>query len=223
MSEPRQLLADDHEAVGEVLQQLLTALNNNDLQASHAKLDLLWARLAVHIRAEHLHLFPAIAARVSEAGPVIENLCADHDFFMRELAQAIGVLREGSFTSVLDSVGEVEKRLASHNEIEEKQVYYWVGSVLTDSEQTASYHAAIETRNLRPQRGTISANDFANTLRLLCFFVAMKPTFHAAFECGVVCGSPISVFLRMRDPGANINSGSTAEINIKIAITCSGR
>ena len=137
MSEPRRLLADDHEAVGEVLQQLLTALNNNDVQTSHAKLDLLWARLAVHIRAEHLHLFPAVAARVSNAGPVIENLRADHDFFMRELAQAIGVLREAKLTSVLETVREVEKRLASHNEIEEKQVYDWVGSVLTDSEQAA--------------------------------------------------------------------------------------
>ena len=137
MSKPRQLLANDHEFVGEVLEQLLTALDNNDIQASHAKLDLLWARLAVHIRAEHLHLFPAIIARVSKAGPVIENLRADHDFFVRELAQAIGILREGRLTSVLDTVREVEKRLASHNEIEEKQVYHWVGSVLTDSEQTA--------------------------------------------------------------------------------------
>jgi hemerythrin superfamily protein len=137
MSEPRELLADDHEAVGEVLQQLLTALNNNDVQTSLAKLDLLWARLAVHIRAEHLHLFPAIAARVSNAGSVIEDLRADHDFFMRELARAIDVLRDGKLTSVLDTVREVEKRLALHNEIEEKQVYHWVGSVLSDSEQTA--------------------------------------------------------------------------------------
>jgi hemerythrin-like domain-containing protein len=137
MSEPRELLANDHEVVGEVLQQLLTALNNKDVCESHAKLDLFWARLAVHIRAEHLHLFPALAARVSEAETVIENLRADHDFFMRELAHALGILREETLSSVLDTVRKVEDRLSSHNEIEERQVYDWAGSVLTESEQTA--------------------------------------------------------------------------------------
>ena len=152
MSEPREILANDHEAVGEVLQQLLTVLQNNDVRESYARLDLLWARLAVHIRAEHLHLFPAIAARVTEAATVIENLRADHDFFMRELAQAIGKLREGTLTSVLDTVREVEKRLASHNEIEEKQVYHWVGSVLTDSEQIALATRINEELEKRPPR-----------------------------------------------------------------------
>jgi hemerythrin-like domain-containing protein len=149
MSEPRELLANDHEAVGEVLRQLLTALNNNDVRESHAKLDLLWARLAVHIRAEHLHLFPAVAARVSEAETVIENLRADHDFFMRELAHAINILRAETLASVLDTVRKVENRLTSHNEIEEKQVYDWAGSVLTDSEQTtlaARINAELEKR-----------------------------------------------------------------------------
>ena len=157
MSEPRQRLSDDHEAVGEVLEQLLTALQSHDVQTSHAKLDLLWARLAVHIRAEHLHLFPAIAARVTDAGPVIENLRADHDFFMRELAEAVGIIRESTLTSVLDTVREVEKRLASHNDLEEKQVYYWVGSVLTDSEQTAlatRINAELEKRPSRFSRET---------------------------------------------------------------------
>lgn len=120
-----------------MLQQLLTALNNNDVRESHAKLDLLWARLAVHIRAEHLHLFPAVAARVSEADTVIENLRADHDYFIRELAQAIGILRAESLATVLDTVRRVEQRLTSHNEIEEKQVYDWTRSVLSDTEQTA--------------------------------------------------------------------------------------
>jgi Hemerythrin HHE cation binding domain len=94
VDQARQLLSDDHEAVYEVLQQLVTALNKKDVQTSHAKLDLLWARLAVHIRAEHLHLFPAIASKSSEAQSIIDKLRADHDFFMRKLAQAIGVLRE---------------------------------------------------------------------------------------------------------------------------------
>src|ERR1044072_7980506 len=94
MSQPRQRLSDDHDAVSEVLKQLLTALDNKDVQASYARLDLLWARLAVHIRAEHLHLFPAIAPRVNGAQRAIDRLRADHDFFMRELAQSIAILRE---------------------------------------------------------------------------------------------------------------------------------
>lgn len=159
MSEPRRILSDDHEAVDEVLQQLLTALQNRDLQTSHAKLDLLWARLAVHIRAEHLHLFPAISERVSDAGPIIENLRTDHDFFMRQLAKAIGILREARLTNVLDIVREVERRLTSHNEIEEKQVYHWAGSVLTESEQTAlaaRINAELEKRPSRFSRETWS-------------------------------------------------------------------
>lgn len=141
VSQARQRLSDDHLAVGEVLKQLLTALQNKDVEASYSRLDLLWARLAVHIRAEHLHLFPAVTSRLgpdsSEAQSVVEKLRADHDFFMRELARAIGVLRdEAKLTTVLDIVREVEKRLATHNEIEEKKIYRWASEILTEPEQT---------------------------------------------------------------------------------------
>ena len=129
-------LRDDHQAVDEVLKQLLTALDNHDLQASYAKLDLLWARLAVHIRAEHLHLFPAVASRLNEAQPVIDHLREDHEFFMRELARALGILRdEARFAPVIEAVREVEKRLANHNEIEENQIYILANKILTESEQ----------------------------------------------------------------------------------------
>jgi len=83
------------------------AITTNDVAASHASLDLLWARLAVHIRAEHLHLFPAVINGVNnmkadrsavptrdEVRLAAERLRADHDFFMHELAQAIGILRD---------------------------------------------------------------------------------------------------------------------------------
>lgn len=146
MTETQQRLSDDHNAVGEVLKQLLTALDNKDLPTSYARLDLLWARLAVHIRAEHLHLFPAIESRVSEAQPVIERLRVDHDFFMRQLAGAIAILRElpksitsasdeAELVAVSDIVREIEKRLATHDEIEESQIYRWSGIILTQSEQ----------------------------------------------------------------------------------------
>ena len=164
----RQLLSDDHEAVHEVLQQLLTALNKKDVQTSHDKLDLLWARLAVHIRAEHLHLFPAIASKSSEAQSIIDHLRADHDFFMRELAQAIGVLRElptildnasdeAKWASVDDAVREIEKRLASHNEIEENQIYHLASTLLSEPAQmelSTRINAELEHR---PSRFSVEA------------------------------------------------------------------
>ena len=158
MSQASRRLSDDHQAVGNVLEQLLTALNNTDVGATYAKLDLLWARLAVHIRAEHLHLFPivlnrltgstdvAAAPELSEAQSTVANLRADHDFFMRELARAIGILRElprkidnasdeARLTAVGNTVREIEKRLVTHNEVEEKKIYRWASTLLTEPEQ----------------------------------------------------------------------------------------
>jgi hypothetical protein len=107
LSQASQRLADDHVALDEVLSQLRKALDSGDVLVSHARLDLFWARLAVHIRAEHLHLFPAIikglssmtedqivAPTLNEGRLVVERLRADHDFFMHELAQSVGILRD---------------------------------------------------------------------------------------------------------------------------------
>ena len=156
----RQRLSDDHHAVNEVLKQLLTALENDDLQTTWSHLDLLWARLAVHIRAEHLHLFPAIASRLVEAQPVIDQLRADHDFFMRELARAIVIFRElppqiltakndAKLASAARIIGEVAERLATHNEVEEDQIYRWSGTTLSETEQLdllAHINAELENR-----------------------------------------------------------------------------
>jgi hemerythrin superfamily protein len=168
MSQARQRLSDDHQAVSEVLRQLLTALNNKDVEVSYSKLDLLWARLAVHIRAEHLHLFPTMVSRLTEAQSIVETLRTDHDFFMRELARAIGVLRElpkkiaaasdeAKLIAVNDTVREIESRLATHNEIEENQIYRWTGTILTETEQTdlaARINAELENR---PPRFSVEA------------------------------------------------------------------
>src|SRR5215510_1310526 len=131
-----QRLSDDHQAVGEILEQLLTALNDKDGQLSLARLDLLWARLAVHIRAEHLHLFPAVLTRLDDAQSVVDSLRSDHDFFMHELARAIGILRElpqNALTTVRGIVLEIEKRLITHNELEETTIYPWATSMLTEA------------------------------------------------------------------------------------------
>lgn len=156
-SQARQRLSDDHRSVDKVLKQLLTALENKDVETSYSKLDLLWARLAVHIRAEHLHLFPTLINRLtgsiagtvpnlSEVQTAIGKLRADHEFFMRELARAVGILRElpqppnssaneASLASVLDIVLSVKTRLEEHNEIEEDEIYRWSATILTKPEE----------------------------------------------------------------------------------------
>lgn len=159
LSQASRQLADDHVALDKVLRQLQAALDTGDAGASHAKLDLLWARLAVHIRAEHLHLFPAVmnglsdmtadhsvAPTLNEGQLAIGRLRVDHDFFMHELAQAIGALRElltitdrrainKAMRKVSDAVLEIEKRLITHNELEENEIYRWVKTILNDQEQ----------------------------------------------------------------------------------------
>jgi hemerythrin superfamily protein len=179
--EARQRLSDDHESVAEVLNQLQTALRNKDAQTTYSKLDLLWARLAVHIRAEHLHLFPAVIRRLAESpaveGPdpreaqsVVDTLHTDHDFFMRELARAIAVLRElpasektavdDTLSSVLDTVQEIEKRLTLHNELEENGIYRWAGTILTEAEQRQLSAKINEELEKHPPR--FSANSWRN-------------------------------------------------------------
>lgn len=167
VSEPRQQLSDDHEAVHGVLNQLLTALSNKDVQTGRSKLDLLWARLAVHIRAEHLHLFPAVITKSTDTS-VVEQLYEDHNFFMRELAQALVTLRElpkqlesaadeAALARVLEAVREVGTRLARHNEIEESGIYMWATTMLTGSEQDQLAKQITRELETRPPRFSLVA------------------------------------------------------------------
>jgi hypothetical protein len=184
VSQARQRLSDDHEIASKVLKQLLTALDNKDVDTSYSKLDLLWARLAVHIRAEHLYLFPAVTNRLaksrdgtlphlSAALAIVENLRADHDFFMRELARGMGILRElpqrivtarneAKLTAVGDIVRDIEKRLATHNEIEENQIYRWSSTILTKPEQLMLLGLINTELEKRPPR--FSEDAWANCL-----------------------------------------------------------
>ena len=61
-----QLMEKDHEALDEVLQRLESSLEKHELISSFESLDLFWARLAVHIRAENVRLFPAILSARSK-------------------------------------------------------------------------------------------------------------------------------------------------------------
>ena len=145
MAEVSEQLIDDHVALGKVLEQLQQALLSSDVETARTKLDLFWARLAVHIRAEHLHLFPAVSGSLEKAA-VIAELRRDHDFFMHELARAVESMRklsaaqehpilEEKLTKVKHIVLEVEQRLLKHNEVEESQIYRWATTLLTSEEQ----------------------------------------------------------------------------------------
>ena len=152
-------LATDHADLAELLSELHTALDAGDTKLSYARLDRFWARLGVHIRAEHLALFPAIVRALranrnnqtrdglslSQAENVIENLRADHDFFMHELARAIATMRDLTANNGQDvalalkdvhaRIEAVEERLAIHNRIEESEVYLWIATLLSEIEQ----------------------------------------------------------------------------------------
>jgi hypothetical protein len=158
MEQVSEQLITDHAALGEVLTELHTALQSGDLKNAFAKLDLFWARLAVHIRAEHLHLFPTVLrslenAEVEQVAPSLEHAQAiiaelreDHDFFMHQLALAVEIMRESLTLSeqpiaperknnVKRIVLEVEQRLIKHNELEEGQLYRWTTTLLNSEEQ----------------------------------------------------------------------------------------
>jgi hypothetical protein len=158
LSKGSQRLADDHVAVDKLLKQIQTALNNGDVNTGYEKIDLFWAKLAVHIRAEHLHLFPQLlsgvaasaaedpATPLTETEVVIERLRADHEFFMRELANAVEAMRtlakvsdraviDKGLAIVRETVLAVEEKLATHNLLEETFVYRLAGTVLNAKEQ----------------------------------------------------------------------------------------
>ena len=166
-------LAHDHAELGNLLSEVKAALDTKDVARSHASLDLFWARLAVHIRAEHLHVFPAIEGIFSgshEKGPsaiealkVIEELRRDHDFFMSELSQAVVITRglmtiadrhaaDERLQDVEAKVAAVEDRLAEHNRVEEEGIYLWTESFLSAARQsTLGENVKKELENIPPR------------------------------------------------------------------------
>jgi hemerythrin superfamily protein len=152
-----EFLANDHAELDRLLDELCLALQKGEVREIHQRLDRFWARLAVHIRAEHLVLFPAILRAVqgdlrgtpslTDAEKMIEELRSDHDFFMHELSRAIKLVRELLKTSANEPrrkeletveaiVGAVVERLTAHNQLEEEGIYIWVGQVLNEPEQS---------------------------------------------------------------------------------------
>lgn len=162
LSKGSQRLADDHVAVDKLLKQIQSALNRRDVNEGYHQLDLFWAKLAVHIRAEHLHLFPALESTVGESG--IQRLRTDHEYFMRELPHAVEAMR--TLTSVSDqaviakglaivreTMLSIEQKLAAHNQLEESHVYKLAETLDSDEQARLAQQITRELEN-RPPRFT---------------------------------------------------------------------
>jgi hypothetical protein len=170
------LLVDDHGEVDALFRDLWREFDGGGARGVFERLDYLWARLAVHIRAEHLHLFPALLAasegrRPEEAGDApateevrlaVERLREDHDFFMRELAGAVNAARElagqdgppdlEQLRQIRGRAAAVGERLVEHNRLEEQLVYHWPEALL-DRAELETLRAGIlrEIENLPPR------------------------------------------------------------------------
>lgn len=170
------LLVDDHAEVAALFRDLWREFDGGDARGVFERLDYLWARLAVHIRAEHLHLFPAVLAasemRLREEADdaptpaqvrlAVERLREEHDFFMRELAGAVNAARElaaqeGSpdrerLLQIRARASAVADRLVEHNRVEEQQVYLWPDALIARAElDNISAGVRREIENLPPR------------------------------------------------------------------------
>lgn len=140
------LLTADHLELDTLFEQLFSALDKGDVAEIHQHLDFFWARLAIHIRAENLHLFPFIlrAARNHRKAemPTLEvvehtilTLDNDHSFFMRELGAAVKEVFEmrqniaqntaKKISQLREKFTELRRRLQIHNALEESYAYRW--------------------------------------------------------------------------------------------------
>jgi len=152
------LLTHDHSELDELLDRIFAAFEGSTTEQIYQTIDVFWARLAMHIRAEHLHLFPAILSMLESPkhpkenrvpnSEVVRNAIAslheDHDFFMRELAGAIKQMRDlrqknyedsaNRLLTVSETIIAVKGRLETHNEREETDVYRWAERLLNQSE-----------------------------------------------------------------------------------------
>lgn len=118
-------LTADHEAIDDLFREADTALERARAAAARTALDRVWMRLAVHIRAEHKAVFPALAAAAPELRGVLADLREEHDAFMAALAGAVKALGGPApqAAAVRAEMAVMQRRLAAHNALEEAQVY----------------------------------------------------------------------------------------------------
>lgn len=163
------LLEDDHASLDQLLTEVEEQLSKSQTSRAFELLDLFWARLAMHIRGEHLHLFPALRDNAqqfsgkgrlpafAEVEAALEVLHADHDFFMKELGDMMKIARATPVDAAvasdfLDRLSSIRKRLETHNQIEEQQVYLWP-SLLFDETTVSELNDRLkhELENLPPR------------------------------------------------------------------------
>ena len=162
MDPENELLSNDHAQIDLLLADTLEKLEANDPDAFSA-LDLFWARLAMHIRAEHLHLFPAVkiiseTELLSDMPGILERLRRDHDFFMHELADVIKDMRSLTAENEHETkrhaarrVEAIRDRLVDHNAIEEERIYPLRSVLSQQDEEELSRSIAKELNNLPPR------------------------------------------------------------------------
>jgi len=167
------LLEQDHESLDQLLTELDAAVTKPGNPQVFELLDLFWARLAVHVRAENVRLFPSLAnvpadrltgkaglPTAEEAERVLARLRSDHDFFIGELARMIkalrgnevGVMQTEAVEALRTSLRGVRERLEDHNRLEENHVYLWP-ALLFDDEALATLSEQVrrELQNLPPR------------------------------------------------------------------------
>lgn len=167
----KDLLTADHQEVDSILKLLFAAFDNVDADGVRLHLDYFWARLAMHIRAEDVHLFPAVLRAFrgrNNSGPSMEtvatsllNLDNDHSFFMRELGAAVKLLfdlREDApdeqarkLAALREKMDALCRRLELHNQQEEGGVYEWAETLGVQEITALSVKIRRELANLPPR------------------------------------------------------------------------
>ena len=157
------LLSRDHAEVDVLLDNALKKFETQDAESAFTALDFAWARLAVHIRAEHLHLFPgALEVSRREAVPdideTLERLRRDHDFFMHEFGSAIKSMRSmtdetkgGIMRDAARALLAIRDRLIEHNAIEEERIYPLCALMSERDGDVISRFVSKELNNLPPR------------------------------------------------------------------------
>lgn len=163
-------LRSDHDELDTLLHGIFGSLNAADFEGTFRGLDVFWARLAVHIRAEHLHLFPAISGlwsadpQFAELPVLIATLRRDHDHFMKELASLVKLMRaaESNKPHVLKEAHEtltaLKGRLVEHNRIEEERLYN-AGRLFSGGVENISASIQAELNNLPPRLNTLPTKE----------------------------------------------------------------
>ena len=145
---PDDMLTHDHSEIDALIDQIIGLFSSGEPEPIYEAIDLFWARLAIHIRAEHLHLFPSLkeASRLLDAAQAaaiknrVEELHEDHNFFMREMIGAIKTMRQiiadpdrvelSRLVEVKERIENVHRRLIVHNVKEETEIYSLVDRLL---------------------------------------------------------------------------------------------